>query len=312
MLKSATTDQPPSASSITLPSGAWKARAYWRTLSLGTGILVNAIRAKFTGRDAKKEFFGRFYDATTELADGFLPEVRFINVGYAEPGARADAAEVFARALYHVTATGDGMLDLRAKDVVEVGSGRGGGAAELVTRLGAARVTALDLSPSAIESCRAHFGDVPNLEFQVGDAEKMPLQSESADVVVNVESSHCYPNLDAFVKEVARVLRPGGHFMFTDALLRNRPAQLHESLERYGLELLVEDDITARVIGAADLAHEHNLALVASRRAPVILKAHLLLMLCDRDTFIVKMLRKGTAQYVRVMARKRGYPGTPY
>jgi len=36
------------------------------------------------------------------------------------------------------------------------------------------------------------------------------------DLIVNIESAHCYPDFVGFMKEVDRVLNPGGHFMFAD------------------------------------------------------------------------------------------------
>ena len=46
--------------------------------------------------------------------------------------------------------------------------------------------------------------------FEVGDAEHLPFEDESFEVVTNMESSHTYPNLRAFFSEVRRVLAKGG------------------------------------------------------------------------------------------------------
>jgi ubiquinone/menaquinone biosynthesis C-methylase UbiE len=54
------------------------------------------------------------------------------------------------------------------------------------------------------------------LEFVRGDAEKLPFAEGSFDAVLNVEASHCYPSLPKFLGEVARVLRPGGRFLYAD------------------------------------------------------------------------------------------------
>ena len=48
----------------------------------------------------------------------------------------------------------------------------------------------------------------PRLTFQVGDAERLPFGDGTFDVVLNVESSHCYGRFDLFLGEVRRVLRP--------------------------------------------------------------------------------------------------------
>ena len=47
-----------------------------------------------------------------------------------------------------------------------------------------------------------------------GDAQDLPFPDESFDAVINVEASHIYPNFERFLGEVARVLRPGGHFLY--------------------------------------------------------------------------------------------------
>ena len=70
-------------------------------------------------------------------------------------------------------------------------------------------MTGSDFTPTAISlSQKVHCG-IPNLTFVQGDAEKLPFEDHMFDTVINVESSHCYGNMDAFVKEVARVLKPG-------------------------------------------------------------------------------------------------------
>ena len=54
-----------------------------------------------------------------------------------------------------------------------------------------------------------------------GDAESLPFGDEMFDAVVNVESSHCYGSTPAFLAQVKRVLRCGGHFLFADLLDRS-------------------------------------------------------------------------------------------
>ena len=62
---------------------------------------------------------------------------------------------------------------------------------------------------------------MPGLDFIEGNAEHLPFPDESFDAVINIESSHTYPHFSRFLTEVARVLRPGGHFLYTD--VRNTP-----------------------------------------------------------------------------------------
>jgi ubiquinone/menaquinone biosynthesis C-methylase UbiE len=149
---------------------------------------------------------------------GKANDVLFINWGYEDDPAMnipldaSDEPSRYSIQLYHRTAT---QVDLSGKKVLEVGCGHGGGASYLVRTLRPADYTGLDLNWAGIRFCRkAH--KLPRLKFRQGDAEKLPFPDESFDAVINVESSHCYPHLSRFFDEVARVLRPGGHFLYSD------------------------------------------------------------------------------------------------
>ena len=49
-----------------------------------------------------------------------------------------------------------------------------------------------------------------------GNAIDLPFSDSSFDAVISIEASHRYPSFETFLREVRRVLRPGGHFMFAD------------------------------------------------------------------------------------------------
>ncbi|GEL94079.1 phthiotriol/phenolphthiotriol dimycocerosates methyltransferase [Cellulomonas composti] len=148
--------------------------------------------------------------------------------------------------LYERTIDG---TDLSGRDVLEVGSGRGGGSLYVARHHGPRSVVGLDFSAAAIKLCRRHRV-APGLQFVRGDAQAMPFADASFDAVLNVESSHCYPSFPAFLAEVRRVLRPGGVLMFADF----RPTEAVPDLlaELRATDLVVErhDDITAHVVAA--------------------------------------------------------------
>ena len=117
--------------------------------------------------------------------------------------------------------------------MLDVGCGRGGTASLLAEQFGAAAV-GVDLSPEAIAFCRnAHRAT--GARFEVGDAEHLPFDDESFDVVTNLESSHTYPDMRAFLGEVSRVLRPGGWFLHTDLLAGQRWMEVKAILAVLGL-----------------------------------------------------------------------------
>ncbi|MSU66195.1 MAG: class I SAM-dependent methyltransferase [Opitutus sp.] len=114
--------------------------------------------------------------------------------------------------LYHHIAT---QVDLRGRNVLEVSCGHGGGASYLTRTLRPGRYTGLDLNSTGIRFCATRHR-VDGLTFVQGDAENLPFGDNAFDAVLNVEASHCYPDFPQFLAEVARVLRPGGHFLYAD------------------------------------------------------------------------------------------------
>lgn len=193
------------------------------------------------------------------------PDWAFMNYGYAPPdGAGRPSLEPAAEPdrlciqLYEVTRDG---VDLAGLDVLEVGSGRGGGAEHLARRTGARTVTGLDFSRSAVRLANRHRKG-PGLRFVVGDAQATGLPDAGVDVVVNVESSHCYPSMERFVAEAYRVLRPGGHLLWADLRRREDVAPTLRALAAPGFTTLAQEDITDGVLRALRLDDERKEALV--------------------------------------------------
>jgi SAM-dependent methyltransferase len=158
-------------------------------------------------------------------------DVGFLNYGYSPLEDAGDLSEFspeadpdrFSIQLYDKVA---GAVDLRGLDVLEVGCGRGGGAAFVFERHGPRSLTGVDLSASSVAYCQRSYAR-PGLSFRVADAEHLPFPDGSFDAVLNVESSHCYPNVEGFFLEVARVLRPGGVFVAADSIGSDQLRQFH-------------------------------------------------------------------------------------
>jgi ubiquinone/menaquinone biosynthesis C-methylase UbiE len=152
--------------------------------------------------------------------------------------------------------------DLKDKDVLEIGCGAGGGAAFIARNYQPRSITGIDLLPVNIAAAEAR-GPVPGLTFAVGDATSLEFPDNSFDVVVNIESSHCYSSIEKFFSEVKRVLKPGGVFLFAD----HRPvrdewgpdrtlAALEKQIRDTGFALLNYEDITANVNAASDMLNQ--------------------------------------------------------
>jgi ubiquinone/menaquinone biosynthesis C-methylase UbiE len=119
----------------------------------------------------------------------------------------------------------------------------------------------VDLSSRAITLCRRRFV-LPNLTFQVGDAERLPFRDGSFDAVLNVESSHCYGRFSAFLGEVRRVLRPDGRFLYADFRPREEVASWRASLAAAGFAIEAESDLRPGVVAALEADDESKRELI--------------------------------------------------
>jgi ubiquinone/menaquinone biosynthesis C-methylase UbiE len=214
---------------------------------------------------ARKLAVSRLYEHRARES-GRLPMV-FINYGYApldsaEPRLELqpehEIARLPAQLYFHVA----GQVELAGREVLEVGSGQGGGCQFIRTYLKARRVVGLDLSRSNVAISRRVFSD-PAVSFQVGDAEQLPFPPSSFDAVVNVESSHHYPGLGKFLREVHRVLRPGGALLYADifpaesnSLQYSGGASMRRELNQCPLLQIGSTDITRNVIASLDARAE--------------------------------------------------------
>ncbi len=99
---------------------------------------------------------------------------------------------------------------VRDLDVLDVASGEGYGSALLAQV--ARSVLGIEYSAATVTSAAANFPR-PNLQFMQGDARALPLADTSVDAVVSFETIEHFDRQDVFVREVRRVLRPGGCFI---------------------------------------------------------------------------------------------------
>src|ERR671918_629753 len=90
--------------------------------------------------------------------------------------------------------------------VLDIGTGTGEGALLLAREFPQASVRGVDFSGDMIDSAKRKVGLDPEgrIAFRVADAADLPYEDESFDLVAHL-------NMPPFAREVARVLRPGGH-----------------------------------------------------------------------------------------------------
>lgn len=104
------------------------------------------------------------------------------------------------------------------KRVIDIGSGRGWSARFLTTMGRAQEVVAIDVLKErflGLETADIFFQEDRTFFERVrGDVHRMPLCDQWADVVFSCATLHHSSDLESLFREIWRVLRPGGHFLF--------------------------------------------------------------------------------------------------
>ncbi|MDD2731416.1 MAG: arsenite methyltransferase [Candidatus Portnoybacteria bacterium] len=130
------------------------------------------------------------------------------------------------------------LASLKEGDVVlDLGSGAGFDAFLSAQRVGkAGRVIGVDMTPGMVAKAKenARKGEYSNVEFRLGEIEKLPIEDNSIDVVISNCVINLSPNKEEVFKEGYRVLKSGGRLMIADLVLaKDLPKEIKDSIEAY-------------------------------------------------------------------------------
>jgi SAM-dependent methyltransferase len=217
------------------------------------------VRPPASAEDAHKRESKQFYDGVTRQLDAsmFGMSAFFLNLGYAPTDSPQRARievpphAIDANSIRLVLET-IGDFDPSGQRVLDVGCGRGGIVVTLLKHFAVADAVGLDLSTEAVCFCRRRHR-FSNAHFTNGDSERLPFVDGSFDVVTNIESSHTYPTVESFYTEVKRVLRRGGHFLYSDLFVSEEKRMTSlRALLGLGFSLHRQDDITENVLRSCE------------------------------------------------------------
>jgi SAM-dependent methyltransferase len=191
-------------------------------------------------------------------------DILFMNYGYSDqdqeiPIDEENEPDRYPIQLYHHLASTTGIKN---KDIVEIGCGRGGGLYYITKNFSPASAKGVDLDKQAVSFCNRHYR-LDGLTFVQGDAQNLiSLGNNTCDVVINVESSHRYPDMTSFLGEVFRILRPNGYFLFADFRYDFEMEDIKKELVLSGMSVIKERCINQQVVAALELDDERRRKLV--------------------------------------------------
>ncbi|MDR2083592.1 MAG: arsenite methyltransferase [Bacteroidales bacterium] len=182
--------------------------------------------------------------------------------------------------------------------VIDLGSGAGNDCFVARAETGeSGKVIGIDFSSPMIEKARVNALKLgyTNVEFREGDIENMPVESDTADVIVSNCVLNLVPNKKAVFKELYRVLKPTGHFSISDIVLTgDLPPKIKSAAEMYAgcvasaiqkdeylsyihqagfrnitlqkdKPIIVPDDILAQYLNDEEIAqYKHNTTVIRS------------------------------------------------
>lgn len=151
-----------------------------------------------------------------------------------------DGAERYVR--YHLDELALAKVDPEGLAIVDAGCGFGF-LMVLDAILGARRVHGVEVNPSMVEAIEMYMplvpGDVASrIEVACASVTEMPIDDGSADVVLSIEAISDYREVEEFIEEARRALRPGGVLLIVDGnnasnpTIRRQVYEVWEAAER--------------------------------------------------------------------------------
>lgn len=130
--------------------------------------------------------------------------------------------------------------------LLDIGCGRGGGIYYLNQKYNFLESHGVDICKESIDFCKSTYLD-SHIKFSVQDALNLKYEKNYFDIILNVESSHCYKSRMLFFNEAFKILKKDGYFLYTDTIPNRQVADnIFDYLSKKYKNVVV-NDITENV-----------------------------------------------------------------
>jgi ubiquinone/menaquinone biosynthesis C-methylase UbiE len=145
----------------------------------------------------------------------------------------------------HSDLTDWGLAHVSIKEsdtILDVGCGGGRTVSKLTARASQGKVCGIDYSPESVAASgktNARWIAMGRVEIRQGSVSQLPFPDGAFDLVTAVETMYFWPDLDADMREVFRVLKPGGSFILIAEVYKGGRKMAEKLSEKYiGMKIL--------------------------------------------------------------------------
>jgi len=190
-------------------------RKGYAEIAKGSGSCCGPVKTCCNGNTTAKKISKNIGYSSDEM--GAVPEDANLGLGCGNPTALASLKE--------------------GETVIDLGSGAGFDCFLSANKVGkTGRVIGIDMTPEMIEKAtnNAKKAGYKNVEFKLGEIENIPVDDNTADIIISNCVINLSPDKPAVFKEAYRTLKPGGRVMVSDIVItKELPDEIKKSVSAY-------------------------------------------------------------------------------